>query len=128
MTEIARHYEWFVIVLLVLVLMYIADRLLGISPHAFLQALAREFQQLARLQWTTGAVNAAGLVTVFLFGIILVASNDSSDLRAWISGVMDHAKAQEYAASVSATTLYLGLLFLAALSTLLTLLRDIFRG
>jgi hypothetical protein len=117
---ILEHYGWFVTALLVIFLMWVADRALGVSPEAFVRALAREFQDLASRQWTTGAVDAVALLVAFIFGVILIAADESGELRSWLSGLIEPEKAHEYVTSVSPNALFIGIVSLAALSVFFT--------
>src|SRR5690349_17402186 len=58
------QFSWAVHIFIGIFLIWVADRVFGISPKAAILLLSKEFRDLARLDWTARAINALGLLCV----------------------------------------------------------------
>jgi hypothetical protein len=98
---------------------------LAVHPLEFLLRFFEEFGELAQSQFgQTGAVNALGLVVVAMFGALIFIEQVMGSLLAMAANLLDSQHAHEYAASVTAQTLFIVLATLAGLCTLLTMLGE----
>jgi hypothetical protein len=109
-------------IVLIFAIFVIAHIYLAIHPLEFLLRFFEEFGELAERRFgQTGAVNALGLVVVVMFGTLIFIEQVMGSLLAMAASVLDSRHAHEYAASVTAQTLFIVVATLAALCTLLTL-------
>lgn len=102
----------------------LAHHFLGAHPVKIFETLMREFAQLLNREWTTGAVNAAGLIVVFVFGFLIFLANEVHALLSMLISVLGQGKAHEYSDSVSAITIFIVLVTMAVLSAFFTLVRE----
>jgi hypothetical protein len=105
-----------------LVLFIFAYSYLKLHPFHFLQNLFTEFSQLFRGQITTGAVNALGLIFVFVMGVFILLDDTFGFLLSLVERLFRPERAEEYVSSVSSFTLLITLVFLATLSIVCTLI------
>ena len=124
------HIQWFVDGALVLVLLvglilvlWLADRLLGVSPTRFLQALVKEFKDLASQPWTTGSVNAAGLIAV-AFVAIMILFDVRGMLTNFLKEILGPRQGRELSNSADPIIALAILAAFAAFSTFCTLYRE----
>jgi hypothetical protein len=108
----------------VAIVMMFAHRIMGVHPDDFFTRIMEEFRQLANRKWTSGSLNAAGLLFTFAFGFVLLIANDLGALFAQLVSFLGTTKAQEYAETVSFSTLYYFLVTFAAFSVFMTALRE----
>jgi hypothetical protein len=109
-------------IVLIFGIFVVAHVKLLVHPLELLQRFFEEFGELAKSPFgRTGAVNALGLVVVAMFGALIFIEQVMGSLLAMAASILDSRHAHEYAASVSAETLFIAIAAYAALSTLLTL-------
>src|SRR6476469_43118 len=82
-------------------LVIVAHRYLDIHPARFVELLFREFNQLLNRQWTTGSMNAAGLLAMFLFGFAMFAAAEVGHLVFGLAAILGAEKAHEFVEFVS---------------------------
>jgi hypothetical protein len=112
-------------IVVILVIFVIAHNALVVHPLELLLKVFSEFRQLRQTGVkTTGAVNALGLIVVAVIGGLIFITDVFHALLGLVEQLLRPQQAHQYVASVSALTLFIAIVMLAALSALLTLLAE----
>jgi hypothetical protein len=118
-----HEFRWFFDIALIIILLWLADRLLGVNPAKFLDKLVREFIRLIALQVTAGSLNAASLVLIAFFGFIIVLDPTGIIVDA-IREHLARPKGAEFAASVDPMSVFELLVGFAAFSVFVAAWRE----
>ena len=102
----------------------IAHKAFNIHTHELIGATIREFKQLFAGKFTTGSVNAIGLIFLLAFGFFIFAEHLIGQLISLAVWLLGDRKGPEYVEAVSAYTYFVTFAVVAVLSAFFTLARE----
>jgi uncharacterized membrane protein YidH (DUF202 family) len=106
--------EWFTdsflrlfLISLVLLLIWVAQKILGSELHHFMEAFRSEISEASKRAKTVGAINWYGLVVVGVFGVlVIVASTGQKLLGLSVALFIGEKKANELSAYSNYTSMF----------------------
>ena len=70
--DVLNKFEWAIHVGFAIIILWVANKLLGINPMEFLRIVAKEIRDLSVLKISLGALNAMGFFVLLFFGVFMI--------------------------------------------------------
>lgn len=120
------QYKWALHVALAIVLLFAADKLLGISVGKIVSILGMEFRELAKTKWNVASINAILICWGLFIGTFLVVSDTANKAIDLVRKAFGDMQANQLEESLSPLML-ITLIFLYSLVSVYIVSRSVHR-
>jgi hypothetical protein len=110
--------KWIITGFGILILLWLAHHLFGVSPTKIVRGLLAELLDLTRRRYNVGAINMTCVILTFIFGVLIILVYIGHHITKLIENIIGHNQAILFEKSTSLTMLFFGLLSVVIVSLL----------